>query len=146
VIVTGANPGTGLETAHVLSYIGAKVIIPCRTLEKSNGAVECIEKTVPNADLVLMQLYLSDLASVKAFAQTFFELNLRLNILINNAGVMACPKSFTKDGFETQFGVNHLGHFYLTQLLTEKFKESAQSRIVNVSSTVNSQCAPGRIQ
>jgi retinol dehydrogenase-12 len=144
VIVTGSNSGTGLETARVLSSVGAKVIIPCRTLEKSNGAIEYIKKTVPNADLVPMQLDLSDLASVRAFAEAFLELNLPLDILINNAGIMACPKSFTKDGFETQFGVNHLGHFYLTNLLTEKIKASAPSRIVVVSSSANSQLLSSR--
>jgi WW domain-containing oxidoreductase len=142
VIVTGSNSGTGLETARVLSLAGAKVIIPCRTLEKSNGAIEHIKQTVPHADLVPIQLDLSDIASVKAFAQAFLDLNLPLDILINNAGVMACPKSFTKDGFETQFGVNHLGHFLLTQLLTDKLKASAPSRIVIVSSSANSQTAP----
>jgi retinol dehydrogenase-12 len=139
VIVTGSNSGIGLETARVLSSVGAKVIIPCRTLEKSDGAIKEIKKTVPNADLVPMQLDLSDLASIKAFAQGFLLLDLPLHILINNAGIMACPKSFTKDGFETQFGVNHLGHFFLTQLLTDKIKASAPSRIVIVSSSGNSQ-------
>jgi WW domain-containing oxidoreductase len=142
VIVTGANSGTGLETARVLSSIGAQVIIPCRTLEKSNGAIAHIRETVPQADLIPMQLDLSDLASVKAFAEGFLALNLPLHILINNAGIMACPKDFTKDGFEYQFGVNHLGHFLLVQLLTEKVKASAPSRIVIVSSSANSQLCP----
>ncbi|CEP10541.1 hypothetical protein [Parasitella parasitica] len=139
VIVTGSNSGIGLETARVLSSVGAKVIIPCRTLEKSSGAIEEIKKTVPQADLVPMQLDLSDLCSIKAFADAFLSLDLPLDILINNAGIMACPKSFTKDGFETQFGVNHLGHFYLTKLLTEKLTSSAPSRVVIVSSSANSQ-------
>lgn len=139
VIVTGANSGIGLETARVLSSVGAKVILPCRTLEKSNGAIDTIKKTVPDADLIPMELDLADLASVRAFAQDFINLDLSLDILINNAGIMICPKSFTKDGFETQFGVNHLGHFLLTELLTEKLKSSAPSRIVIVSSCVISQ-------
>ncbi|KAI8641290.1 hypothetical protein BD408DRAFT_310144, partial [Parasitella parasitica] len=139
VIVTGSNSGIGLETARVLSSVGAKVIIPCRTLAKSNGAIDEIKKTVPQADLIPMQLDLSDLSSIKAFAIEFLLLDLPLNILINNAGIMACPKSFTKDGFETQFGVNHLGHFYLTKLLTEKLTSSAPSRVVIVSSSGNSQ-------
>lgn len=139
VIVTGANSGIGLETARVLSSVGAKAIIPCRTLEKANGAIEHIKKTVPHADLVPMQMDLSDLSTVKSFAQSFLDLDLPLHILINNAGIMACPKSFTKDGFEMQFGVNHLSHFYLTQLLTEKLKASAPARVVIVSSSANSQ-------
>ncbi|GAN01105.1 retinol dehydrogenase 12-like [Mucor ambiguus] len=139
VIITGANSGVGLENARVLSSVGAKVIIPCRTLEKANGAIQDIKKTVPHADLVPMQLDLSDLSSIKAFADTFLALELPLHILINNAGIMACPKSFTKDGFEAQFGVNHLGHFYLTELLMDKLKQSAPARVVVVSSCGNSQ-------
>ncbi|KAL9557299.1 hypothetical protein MBANPS3_001453 [Mucor bainieri] len=133
-IITGANSGIGLENARVLSSVAAKVIIPCRTLEKADGAIQEIKKTVPQADLVPMQLDLSDLSSIRAFADAFLALDLPLHILINNAGIMACPKSFTKDGFETQFGVNHLGHFYLTELLTDKLKQSAPARVVIVSS------------
>ncbi|KAI8097956.1 oxidoreductase [Gilbertella persicaria] len=136
-IVAGANSGTGLETARVLSLVGAKVIIACRSLEKSKGAIEHIRTTVPHADLVPMQLDLGDLTTIKKFADDFLSLDLPLHLLINNAGIMACPKSFTKNGFETQFGVNHLGHFYLTSLLTEKIKASAPARIVNVSSSGN---------
>lgn len=139
VVITGSNSGIGLENARVLSSVGAKVIVPCRTLEKANGAIKEIKKTVPHADLVPMQLDLSDLSSIKAFADAFLALNLPLDILINNAGIMACPKSFTKDGFETQFGVNHLGHFYLTELLTDKLKQSAPARVVIVSSSANNQ-------
>lgn len=136
-IVTGSNSGIGLETARVLALVHAKVIIPCRTLEKANGAIEHIKKTVPDADLVPMQLDLSDLASVKAFADNFLQLNLPLDILVNNAGVVGLPKLATKDGFEMIFGVNHLGHFYLTSLLTEKLKSSAPARVVVVSSAGN---------
>lgn len=136
-IVTGANSGIGLETAHVLASVHAKVIIPCRTLEKSNSAIQFIKKTVPEADLIPLQLDLSDLSSIKSFVDSFLQLNLPLNLLINNAGIMGPPKTFTKDGFESQFGVNYLGHFYLTHLLTNKLKSSAPSRIVNVSSSGN---------
>ncbi|KAI8375836.1 hypothetical protein BD560DRAFT_392066 [Blakeslea trispora] len=134
-IVTGSNSGTGLETARVLSMVGAKVIIPCRTIEKSNGAIKHIKKTVPEADLVPMQLDLSDLLSIKKFATDFLALDIPLHLLINNAGIMACPKAFTKDGFESQFGVNHLGHFYLTNLLLDKLKASTPSRIINLTSS-----------
>ncbi|CAO3625103.1 unnamed protein product [Mucor fragilis] len=138
VIVTGANSGVGLETARALSSVGAKVIIPCRTMEKSQQAIQHIKGTVPNADLIPMELDLSDLSSIKSFSIAFLNLDLSLDILINNAGVMGSPHSYTKDGFETQFGVNYVGHFYLTSLLTEKLKESAPCRIVNVSSSGNS--------
>ncbi|GAN04638.1 short-chain dehydrogenase TIC 32, chloroplastic-like [Mucor ambiguus] len=138
VIVTGANSGVGLETARALSSVGAKVIIPCRTMEKSQQAIQYIKNTVPNADLVPLVLDLSDLSSIKSFSATFLGLSLPLDILINNAGVMGSPQSYTRDGFETQFGINYVGHFYLTSLLTEKLKESAPSRVVNVSSSGNS--------
>lgn len=139
VIVTGSNTGVGLETARVLASVGAKVIIPCRTLEKAEGAIKVIKTSVPNADLIGLQLDLSDTASIRSFAKEFIDLGISLDILINNAGIMACPKSFTKDGFETQFGVNHLGHFLLVELLTEKLKSTKHSRIVIVSSSGNSQ-------
>lgn len=139
MIVTGSNSGIGLETARVLALGGARVIIPCRTLKKSNEAIEHIKKTVPKADLIPMQLDLSDMASIKSFAQSFLALDIPLHVLINNAGLVSNKKEFTKDGFELQFGVNHLGHFYLTQLLTDKIKASAPSRIINVSSCTNVQ-------
>ncbi|OZJ06086.1 hypothetical protein BZG36_01139 [Bifiguratus adelaidae] len=141
-IVTGANSGIGTETARVLALRGARVIIPCRTMEKAEGAITEIKKSVPNADMIPMQLELGDLSSVRCFAKAFLGLNLPLHILINNAGIMACPKSYTKDGFETQFGVNHLGHFLLVALLTDRLKASAPSRIVIVSSCGNAQMAP----
>lgn len=139
VIITGSNTGIGLETARVLASVGAKVIIPCRTLEKAEGAIRTIKTLIPDADLIGMQLDLSDISSIKTFAKEFLDLNIPLNILINNAGIMACPKSLTKDGFETQFGVNHLGHFLLVELLTAKLKASTPSRVVIVSSSGNSQ-------
>lgn len=142
VIVTGSNSGIGFETARVLASTGAKVIIPCRTLEKSNSTIKEIQKTVPNADLVPMQLDLSDIASIKTFAKSFLELGLPLHILINNAGCMSSSKTYTKDGFEMTFGVNHLGHFLLVELLKDKIKASAPSRIVIVSSAGQAQLLP----
>ncbi|KAI8088061.1 uncharacterized protein B0P05DRAFT_465076 [Gilbertella persicaria] len=143
-IVTGANSGIGLETARVLALAGAKVIVPCRTLEKATQAISNIQKNVPHSvDLVPMQIDLSDLATIKTFVDQFLQLNLPLNLLINNAGVMGCPKTMTKDGFEIQFGVNHLGHFYLTTLLLDKLKASESSRVVVLSSSGNRQfCSP----
>lgn len=139
VIVTGSNSGIGLGTARVLSSVGAKVIIPCRTVDKAHIAIEEIKEDVSQADLVPMQLDLSDTKSIKAFARAFIDLELPLDILICNAGIMAVPLSYTKDGFESQFGVNHLGHFLLVNLLTPKLKANAPSRIVIVSSSGNAQ-------
>lgn len=142
VIVTGSNAGIGLEIARVLSLAHAKVIIPSRTLQKSQQAIQTILETVPQADLIPMQLDLSDLSTVRQFAHDFLAMNLPLDILINNAGVIIDHKVFTKDGFETQFGVNHLGHFLLVQLLEEKIKASAPSRIIITSSCLNQQMNP----
>lgn len=138
-IVTGSNSGVGLETARVLASVGAKVIVPCRTIEKAEGAIETIKKSIPNADLVPMELDLSDFSSISKFSNSFEQLGLPLHLLVNNAGIMGCPKSFTKDGFETQFGVNHLGHFYLTQSLLGRLRAgaSAGARVVCVSSAAN---------
>lgn len=138
-IVTGSNSGIGLETARVLASVGAKVIVPCRTIEKAEGAIETIKKSVPNAELVPMELDLSDLSSISKFSNSFDQLGLPLHLLVNNAGIMGCPKSFTKDGFETQFGVNHLGHFYLTRSLLGRLRAgaSAGARVVCVSSAAN---------
>ncbi|CAO3654142.1 unnamed protein product [Mucor hiemalis] len=133
-IVTGSNAGIGLETARVLALAGAKVIIPCRSQEKADGAVNHIKKSVPEADLVPMIIDLSDLSSVRNFAQEFLALNLPLHILVNNAGCVGSSRVLTKDGFEWIFAVNHLGHFLLVELLRNKIKESAPSRIVIVSS------------
>ncbi|GAN10157.1 retinol dehydrogenase 11 [Mucor ambiguus] len=138
-IVTGSNSGIGLETARVLASVGAKVIIPCKTFEKAEGAIEVIKKSVPNADLVPMKLDLSNISSISEFVSCFYQLDLPLHLLVNNAGIMGCPKSLTEDGFETQFGVNHLGHFYLTRSLHGKLKAgaSAGARVVCVSSAAN---------
>lgn len=133
-IVTGSNSGIGLETARVLALAGAKVIIPCRSQEKAEGAIKHIKETVPGADLIPMVIDLSDLSSVRNFAQEFLALDLPLHILVNNAGMVATSKELTKDGFESVFGVNHVGPFLLVKLLRNKIKESAPSRIVILSS------------
>lgn len=135
-IVTGANIGLGLETARALAAKGATVVLACRNLEKANVAKADIEKTVPNAKLELMQLDLADLASVRQFASGFTAKYQHLHILINNAGVMAPPLTKTKDGFEVQFGANHLGHFALTGLLLENLTQTPGARVVIVSSAV----------
>src|SRR5262245_40013183 len=113
-VVTGSSSGIGCEAARVLAAKGAKVIIAVRNLEKGWTAVERIRAQHPNADLEIMELDLADLASVRRFADDFKARYSRLDLLINNGGVMMPPYSKTTDGFELQFGTNHLGHFALT--------------------------------
>ncbi|XP_070577918.1 retinol dehydrogenase 11-like [Ptychodera flava] len=134
VIITGANTGIGKETAKDLAGRGARVILACRDLEKANQAAAEVKKTSGNQNVIVKKLDLASLASVREFAADINKEESRLDILLNNAGVMWCPYMKTKDGFEMQFGVNHLGHFLLTNLLLDLLKKSAPSRIVTVSS------------
>jgi NAD(P)-dependent dehydrogenase (short-subunit alcohol dehydrogenase family) len=133
-IVTGANSGIGYEASRALAAKGATVILACRSLEKGRAAVESIRAATPDAKVVLERIDLGDLATVRAFAAKFLKEHGKLDVLINNAGIMAIPRVMTKDGFETQIGTNHLGHFALTGLLLGRLAESAPSRIVTVSS------------
>ncbi|KAL3825987.1 hypothetical protein ACJIZ3_022016 [Penstemon smallii] len=138
-IITGGASGIGLETARVLALRNANVIIGARNLEAANEAKQLILKDNNNARVHVLKLDLASLKSVKTFADNFIDLNLPLNILINNAGIMFCPYQLSEDGIEMQFATNHLGHFYLTNLLLDKMKETAKStgiegRIVNLSS------------
>ncbi|KAL8125861.1 short-chain dehydrogenase TIC 32 B, chloroplastic-like [Apium graveolens] len=138
-IVTGGASGIGLETARVLALRKAHVIIAARNVEAANEAKQLILKDQPNARIDVLKLDLCSIKSVKAFADSFKALNLPLNILINNAGIMFCPYQLSADGIEIQFATNHLGHFLLTNLLLDKMKETAKStgtqgRIVNLSS------------
>ena len=134
VLITGANSGTGFETARELAGKNAKVIMAVRNLEKGNEAATKIKQAFPNADISVMKLDLSSLASVKKFAANFIAKHGKLDILINNAGVMVPPYSKTEDGFELQFGTNHLGHFALTGLLIGLLLKTENSRIVTMSS------------
>uniref|UniRef100_H2ZXJ7 Si:ch211-107o10.3 n=1 Tax=Latimeria chalumnae TaxID=7897 RepID=H2ZXJ7_LATCH len=136
VIITGANVGIGKETARDLARrdVGARVILACRDLNKAEQAASDLRKDTGNGILIVKKLDLASLNSVRKFTKEMQETEQRLDILINNAGVMRCPKLQTEDGFELQFGVNHLGHFLLTNLLLDLLKKSAPSRIVNVSS------------
>ena len=136
-IVTGSSSGIGFETARVLANKDAKVIIAVRNPEKGNKAAEKIRKQYPGADVEMMELDLADLASVKHFADKFKSKYDKLDLLINNAGVMVPPYSKTKDGFELQFGTNHLGHFALTGQLIDLIENTPDSRIVNVSSAAH---------
>lgn len=134
ILITGANSGLGLESAQVLAGRGAEVIMACRNLEKGRQAAENIRAEYPEAKLALMQLDLSDLQSVKAFAENVHNRYDKLDVLINNAGIMAPPFQRTKDGFEMQMGTNHLGHFALTGLLLDLLENAEAPRVVTVSS------------
>ena len=133
-IVTGASSGIGYETARVLANKNATVIIAVRNLEKGKIAEEKIKAHYKDADVTVLELDLADLKSVLNFVDNFKKQYRRLDLLINNAGVMMPPYSKTADGFELQFGTNHLGHFALTGLLIDLIKSTPNSRIVNVSS------------
>lgn len=134
VVITGGNTGIGKETAMDLATRGAKVIIGCRNLEKGQAAVQEIQTRSGNEKVFVEKLDLSSLASVRQFADGILKNEPRLDILINNAGVMGCPYQMTEDGLEMQFGVNHIGHFLLTLLLLDLMNQSGPSRIINVSS------------
>jgi NAD(P)-dependent dehydrogenase (short-subunit alcohol dehydrogenase family) len=134
-IVTGANTGIGLETARALAGKGAHVTLACRDLDKGQAAMQRILAESANASVSLEQLDLSDLRNVEAFAARFKDQHERLDLLILNAGVMVPPESKTAQGFELQFGVNHLGHFALTGALLPLVQATEGSRVVVVSST-----------
>jgi NAD(P)-dependent dehydrogenase (short-subunit alcohol dehydrogenase family) len=133
-IVTGANTGLGYHTAAALAQTGAHVVLAVRNLEKGNLALARIVAAYPSADVTLAQLDLSSLASVRAAAVSLRKAYPRIDLLINNAGVMWTPKQVTDDGFEMQFGTNHLGHFALTGLLLDNLLPVRGSRVVTVSS------------
>ncbi|MEK9869869.1 MAG: oxidoreductase [Gammaproteobacteria bacterium] len=132
-LVTGANTGIGWDTARVLAERGARVLLGCRSENKALDAIARIHETAPGAEVEWVPLDLASLASVQTAATQVLQ-EPRLDGLINNAGVMVPPKSETEDGFELQFGVNHLGHFALTGRLLPLLKDQASARIVNVSS------------
>eukprot|EP00058_Branchiostoma_floridae_P014549 XP_002600037.1 hypothetical protein BRAFLDRAFT_221193 [Branchiostoma floridae] len=134
VIVTGSNTGIGKVTAKDLARRGARVIMACRDMTKAEAAASEIRNETGNENVVVEKLDLASLASVREFATKINQQEGQLDILINNAGSMYCPPWKTADGFEMQFGTNHLGHFLLTNLLLDKIKASAPSRIVVVSS------------
>ena len=134
VLVTGANNGLGKAATQLMAAKGAQVVMAVRTVNKGEQAADDIRKEVPNARLTVLPLNLADLASVRAFATAFKATHDRLDILMNNAGVMATPQLTTQDGFELQLGTNHLGHYALTGLLIDTLLATPESRIVNVSS------------
>jgi NAD(P)-dependent dehydrogenase (short-subunit alcohol dehydrogenase family) len=130
-VVTGANSGIGLETARVLAGHGARVVLACRDLRKAEGAATAIGA---GADVDVVRLDLASLASVREAAGELLAACDRIDLLINNGGVMEPPYERTEDGFELTFATNHLGHFALTGLLLERLLETAGSRVVTVSS------------
>lgn len=134
VVVTGANTGIGYHTAAELAFRGAHVVLAVRNLEKGNTALARIIAVKPDADITLQELDLGSLASIRRAAQALRASYPRIDLLINNAGVMWTPKQVTEDGFELQFGTNHLGHFALTGLLLDHLLPVRGSRVVTVSS------------
>ncbi|KAJ3100922.1 hypothetical protein HK100_004636 [Physocladia obscura] len=145
-VVTGGNSGIGKETARVLANEGAVVTICCRTISKGESVKAEILKESPTSQIQIVQLDLNSLKSVRECAATIIGLKLPLNVLINNAGVMACPKFITEDGLESQFQTNHISPYYLITLLIPTLHASGTrenpSRVVNVSSAANILFAP----
>ena len=136
-VVTGANTGLGFETAQVLAGRGASVVLAVRDIEKGKRAAARIAGTAPGADVTVQPLDLTSLDSIRATADELGAAHPRIDLLINNAGVMFTPKQTTSDGFELQFGTNHLGHFALTGLLLEQMLPVPDSRVVTVSSIMH---------
>jgi NAD(P)-dependent dehydrogenase (short-subunit alcohol dehydrogenase family) len=136
-IITGANSGTGFEASKALASKGAEVIMTCRTIEKGELAASKIKEEFPASILKVMVLDLADLSSVTSFSKEILEDYKVLHILCNNAGIMQTPQLKTKDGFELQFGTNHLGHFALTGQLLDLLIRTDGSRIVTVSSSMH---------
>jgi NAD(P)-dependent dehydrogenase (short-subunit alcohol dehydrogenase family) len=136
-LVTGANSGLGLVCATELARAGAHVVLACRNAEKGAAAVESIARGVPGAGVELASLDLGSLASVRACAESFSAQHDGLDLLINNAGVMAPPRRATAEGFELQFGTNHLGHFALTGLLLGALRGGTDARVVTLSSNAH---------
>src|SRR5258705_6558932 len=133
-VITGANTGLGYETAAALAAKGAHVVLAVRNIEKGNAAADLITRANPGAGVAVQELDLSSLESIRSAADELRSKHDNIDLLINNAGVMFTPKSTTKDGFELQFGTNHLGHFALTSLLLDRVLAAPGSRIVTVSS------------
>src|SRR5437763_8838280 len=136
-IVTGANSGLGLATARALARAGARVVLACRSGDRGAAALQQILDAVPQANAELSLLDLGDLSSVRDFTGRFAGGHDGLDLLINNAGIMATPRRLTADGFESQLGTNHLGHFALTGLLLPRLNSRPAPRVVTVSSVAH---------
>jgi protochlorophyllide reductase len=142
VVVTGANSGLGLAITEALAHAGAHVVMACRNLEKAEAARSRISATSPSGTTEVRQLDLADLGSVATFAEGFVADHAQLDVLANNAGIMALGEGRTVDGFEMQFGTNHLGHFALTARLLPTLMSTPGSRVVTMSSVGH---RPGRV-
>ena len=140
VIITGSNTGIGLETAVDLAKRGARVILACRDVEKGERAAVEVRRRSGNVNVIFLQLDLASLQSVRRFAENILREEPCIDILINNAGISLTSSQKTVDGFEAHMGVNHLGHFLLTNLLLNHLKESPSARIVTVSSVLYKRC------
>ena len=136
-IVTGANSGLGFEIAKTLANRGARVVLACRDESKAKTAADEIRKGNPSADVMVRSLDLASLASIDTYVAQFLTAETKLDLLINNAGLMAIDESRTVDGFEMQLGVNHLGHFALTAMLMPVLLSTPQSRVVSMSSSAH---------
>ncbi len=134
VLVTGASSGIGQETARALAAHGAEVVLTARDVPKGEAVAQGIRESTGNPQVSVESVELGSLRSVRDFAQRFLATYDTLHVLVNNAGVMACPLAHTTDGFEMQLGTNHLGHFLLTGLLLPALRKGAPARIVSVSS------------
>ncbi len=141
-VVTGANSGLGLESARALAAGGALVVLACRSVDKGKQAADQITRRHPDARLEVRDLDLASLASVERFAEETAAAHPHVDLLMNNAGVMALPRRETSDGFEMQFGTNHLGHFALTGRLLDRVLAAPAGRVVTVSSQAH---RPGRM-
>lgn len=137
VVVTGGNSGIGYEAAKMLAAKGAHTVLACRNPQKAEAALNSLRQAVPNGSAETMTLDLASLDSVRTFSADYHAKFNQLDILVNNAGIMAVPYATTEDGFESQLGVNHLGHFALTGLLFDLLKQSDGARIINISSNAH---------
>jgi NAD(P)-dependent dehydrogenase (short-subunit alcohol dehydrogenase family) len=133
-VITGANSGLGFESTLALAKKGARVVMACRTPSKAEAALAQVMTAAPRAQVEIMPLDLASLASITAFAQAFAKKYDRLDVLLNNAGLMAIPLARTQDGFEMQLGTNHLGHFALSSALWPTLVKTPGARVVNVAS------------
>lgn len=143
VLVTGGNAGVGKETVVGLAREGAQVVFTARDAARGAAALTEVRERSGNASVELMSLDLASFASIHRFAEEFLSTHDRLDVLVNNAGLVQGTRTLTEDGFETTFGVNHLGHFLLTSLLLDRLRASAPSRVVVVSSHAHKQARSG---